>query len=69
MLSNFIRFQKPLLVLSRACFSDKAWKDRDQSAEKVYISQEESNFFIHLERTLSKLLHKIEDNENNATEK
>jgi len=28
-------------------FSDKTWKERDESAEKVYISQAESNKFIN----------------------
>jgi flagellar hook-basal body complex protein FliE len=58
-----------LLNYVRASFSGNNWKDRDQSSEKVYISQEESTLPLNIERTLSKLLNKIDDSASNATEK
>jgi hypothetical protein len=41
---NFIaRIVRPALSLPlRASFAKDSWKERDESAEKVYISQEES---------------------------
>lgn len=41
---NFIAkiVRSPLTNICRAAFSKDSWKDRDQSAEKVYISAEES---------------------------
>lgn len=63
-LMNFIAkiTRSPLLNYVRASFSNDGWKDRDQSAEKVYISQEESNLYFYSEKALSALLHKIADN-------
>lgn len=40
----------------RASFSKDVWKERDQSAEKVYISAEESNWIVIAERSLDRLL-------------
>jgi hypothetical protein len=43
---NFIAkiTRSPLLRLVRANFSGDNWKERDQSSERVFISQEESTF-------------------------
>lgn len=43
MMINFVaKLPRTLLTTYvRASFSSENWKDRDQSAEKVYISQEE----------------------------
>ena len=40
----------PMQLMMRAPFASDNWKDRDQSAEKVYISQEESTFVIYTQR-------------------
>jgi hypothetical protein len=39
---NFITkiAKAPIQFITRASFTSDNWKDRDQSAEKVYISQE-----------------------------
>ena len=40
----------PMQLMMRAPFASDNWKDSDQSAEKVYISQEESTLLsIHRE--------------------
>jgi hypothetical protein len=43
---NFIvkLVRSPLTNTCRVAFSKDNWKDRDQSAEKVYISAEESKY-------------------------
>lgn len=42
---NFITkiVKGPMQMIVRAPFASDNWKDRDQSSEKVYISNEESN--------------------------
>ena len=40
----------PMQLMMRSPFASDNWKDRDQSAEKVYISQEESTFVIYTQR-------------------
>lgn len=42
---NFITkiVKGPMQMIVRAPFASDNWKDRDNSAEKVYISNEESN--------------------------
>ena len=40
--------------------SDDKWKDRDQAAEKVYVSQQESTFIWYVGQTLKKLLQKAQ---------
>ena len=52
-------------------FSD-AWKERDDAAEKVYITRKESNPVYNLGDAMKKLLERVEaeaaDNETNAEE-
>jgi len=45
---NFIAkiVRQPIIAQMRAAYSKSVWKDRDESAEKVYISQEESNLLV-----------------------
>ena len=64
---NFItKLVRPTLTTHlRASFSKDIWKERDQSAEKVYISAEESNWIVNAERSLDRLLEKMEQSEHN----
>lgn len=41
--------------------SGNNWKERDEAAEKVYISQRESTPAVILEDALKKLLQKVEN--------